>query len=170
MVLALAALVLTGSGLGATVDPADASFPGQNGKIAFASDRVTTGNPEGDYEIFTMDSDGTDVKQLTANTAIDLSPAWSADGKQIAFASDRDGNVEVYTMNADGTNQVNRSNNGARDFKPAWSPDGKKLAFSSSRDGNDDEIYTMAANGTNPTNRTANGVTDFGPDWQPKRR
>jgi hypothetical protein len=59
------------------LDPAQAAYPGANGKIVFASDRTTgTGvdNPTGDYEIFTMNKDGTGVTQLTFNTTYDSSP------------------------------------------------------------------------------------------------
>src|SRR3712207_1812109 len=73
--------------------PAEAAFPGGNGKIVFVSERtIGTGvdNPEGDEEIFTMNPDGSGLTQLTKNAARDSWPAWSADGTQIAFATDRD--------------------------------------------------------------------------------
>ncbi len=115
--LAVGLLVLVGT------KPAEAAFPGTNGKIAFSSDRVTATNPEGDTEIFTMEPDGTNVQQLTDNTESDIFPEWSPDGTQIAFTSDRDdGNFEVYTMEADGDNQTNRTNNVAGDQLPDWQP------------------------------------------------
>jgi Tol biopolymer transport system component len=64
-------------------------------------------NPEGDYEIFTMRDDGSDVVQLTDNAAFDFAPSWSGDGTKLAFETDRDGNSEIYTMNADGSAQTN---------------------------------------------------------------
>ena len=48
--------------------------------------------------------------------------AWSPDGWQIAFYSDRDGNSEIYVMDIDGTNQRRLTNNTAEDRSPAWSP------------------------------------------------
>ncbi len=102
--------------------PAEAAFPGTNGKIAFASARTTgTGvdNPEGDWEIFTMNPDGTGLSQLTFNTSVNREPAWSSDGTEIAFVS----NFEIYTMDADGSNQANRTNNpAASDLDPDWQP------------------------------------------------
>jgi Tol biopolymer transport system component len=145
---------------------AQAAFPGKNGKIAFASDRVTPDNPEGDYEIFTMNPDGTGLRQLTHNAAGDFDPVWSSDGRLIAFASIRDGNLEVYTIRADGSQQTNRTNNPAIDQTPAWSPDGKQIAFMSDRDGNL-EIYVMDANGANQTRLTADAASDVEPDWSP---
>src|ERR687894_1541234 len=61
--------------LAGTAREAEATFPGNNGKIAFASDRTTgegVNNPEGDFEIFTMDRDGTGFEQLTGNAALDF--------------------------------------------------------------------------------------------------
>ena len=85
-----AALVLAGGGLGAVVNPAQAAFPGRNGKIAFTSNRITAGNPTGDDEIFTMNPDGSGGKQLTDNAAEDRDPAWLADGTRIAVATNRE--------------------------------------------------------------------------------
>jgi Tol biopolymer transport system component len=48
------------------------------------------------------------------------SPAWSPDGREIAFATDRDGNNEVYTMPADGSRQVNRTRHPGSDIQPDW--------------------------------------------------
>ena len=49
-----------------------------------------------------MNADGSGVTRLTYNDVNDLSPAWSPDGRRIAFSSDRDGNFEIYVMNAAG--------------------------------------------------------------------
>jgi Tol biopolymer transport system component len=128
------------------------TFSSDGLKIAFQSDR------DGDNEIYTMDSDGSNLEQLTFNTATDSNPRFSPDGT-IAFISARDGNYEVYTMDADGTNQVNRTNAAGDDYLPVFSPDGSTIAFYSMRDGNA-EIYTMDADGTNQVNRTNNAGSD----------
>ena len=57
-----------------------------------------------------MDADGTNQIRLTNNPASDGRPAWSPDGLEIAFESDRDGDSEIYKMDASGTNQVNLTN------------------------------------------------------------
>ncbi len=57
--------------------PAEAAFPGANGKIVFASNR------EGNVEIYVMNPDGCDQARLTNNHATDDDPAWSADGTKI---------------------------------------------------------------------------------------
>ena len=113
-----------------------------------------------------MNTDDTNLINLTNHLAKDSSPDWSPDGNQIAFTSDRDGNTEVYVMNADGANPINLTNHPARDVGPAWSPDGKQIAFSTNRDV-DWEIYVMDADGANPINLTNHPAWDSSPSWGP---
>ncbi|MBS7622383.1 PD40 domain-containing protein [Candidatus Bathyarchaeota archaeon] len=141
--------------------PAEATVPGANGKIVFASDRSGAG-----FEIFVMNPDGSAVTQLTTNTAGDLEPSWSPDGSKIAFASDRDTDYEIYVMNADGTAVTQLTFNSASDNEPCWSPDGEKIVFVSDRDG-DDEIYTMRTDGTGLNQLTVNDKSDRQPCWSP---
>jgi Tol biopolymer transport system component len=84
--------------------------------IAFQSSR------DGNYEIYVMNADGTEQTRLTDNSARDMNPSWSPDGRKIAFHSRRDGNNEIYIMNADGSEQRNLTNNPAHDWLPSWSP------------------------------------------------
>jgi Tol biopolymer transport system component/protocatechuate 3,4-dioxygenase beta subunit len=122
------------------------------GRIAFIS--------RGDYdsrnfEIYTINPDGSGLTRVTNNPGWDDAPAWSSDGQKIAFHSDRDDlencgrsgsttcNWEIYVMNADGGDVRRLTNQPARDREPTWSPDGRRIAFI--RDGN---IHVMNADGT----------------------
>ena len=98
--------------------PAHASFPGANGRIAFATNR------DGNSEIYSMNSDGTALVNLTNNPAYDDAPAGSPNGTKIAFSSARNGNSEIYVMNTDGTGVARLTNTAANNFRPTWSPDG----------------------------------------------
>ena len=74
---------------------------------------------DGDWEIFVMDADGANVRQLTTNDDGDLSPDWSSDGKEIAFNSDRYGDYEIFVMDADGANVRQLTQKGfSPDYKP----------------------------------------------------
>jgi len=130
-----------------------------DGKIAFVSLR------DGNFEIYTMNTDGSNQINRTNNPAWDSYPNFSYDGKQITFHSNRDGNFEVYKMNSSGTGQVNLTHSPADEGAPAFSPDGKKVTFESNRDGNA-EIYTMnATDGSSQSRLTNNPAADGDPDW-----
>ena len=157
---------------------AEATFPGENGRIAFASNRTTgegVDNPTGDFEIFTMERDGTGLVQLTNNTALDFDPEWSADGEKIAFESDRDRFSDIFVMNADGSGQTNVTNNTAFDRAAAFSPDGRRIAFNSNlaagegvdNPTGDSEIFSVNLDGTGLQQLTNNTARELQPDFSP---
>jgi Tol biopolymer transport system component len=120
--LAVGLLVASGVVLMAPSEPASATFPGQIGRIAFQSNRVTRDNPEGDYEIYKMNADGSDIKQLTSNSTMDSTPGYSPDGKKITFERSVGGSTdpyaEIFVTNSDGSNKTRLTNNRARDVYP----------------------------------------------------
>ena len=148
-------------------------------QIAFTSDEGFKWDGSGGSRrnIWVMDANGGNPRNLTNHEALDSSPDWSPDGMQIAFESNRDGGWEVdfwkapsdiYVMTLDGANLINLTNHPAADGSPDWSPDGNRIAFVSNRDGDDNkEIYVMNADGTNPINLTNHPAADRGPDWSP---
>ncbi|HRV94783.1 MAG TPA: LysM peptidoglycan-binding domain-containing protein, partial [Anaerolineae bacterium] len=99
-------------------DPADTapSVSPNGSKIAFMS----SGRGARNWEIFTMDADGSNVIRLTENGNNDGLPTWSPDGQSIAYVSDQGGVWAVWVMNADGSNQ-------RKLFNMKGSPDGKIL-------------------------------------------
>ena len=134
--------------------------PATRQQIAFASDR------DGDDDIYVMDTDGGNVRQLTDDPEWDGYPAWSPDGTRIAFASDRDGDDDIYVMDADGGNVRQLTDDPGWDGYPAWSPDGTRIAFASDRDG-DGDIYVMDTDGGNVRQLTDDPGWDGYPAWSP---
>jgi Tol biopolymer transport system component len=106
--------------------PAEAAFPGKNGKIVFVI------QPGGfDSEIVTMKPNGDNKTQLTNDQAFDANPTFSPNGKKIAFETGRSGNGDIFTMSANGTNKKSVTRSRKLDFTPTWSPDGTRIAFAS---------------------------------------
>ena len=126
-------------------------FSPDSKEIAFESNR------SGNFEIYTMNVDGSNIRQLTFDTAFDGTPAWSPDGNLIVFASERDNDPEIYIMNADGSHQKRIKNAKGDDSHPKFTHDGKRIIFCSARSTPDltvdwskqwIEIYTMNIDGT----------------------
>jgi dipeptidyl aminopeptidase/acylaminoacyl peptidase len=138
--------------------PAQAAFPGQNGKIAFS----TLSDFE-DLDVFVINPDGSGLVSLTGGSwAADSQPAFSPDGSRIAFTSDRTGNADIFVMNADGSDVTQVTSNPAPDADPAFSADGSRIAFTSDRDGNRD-LYVIGVNGSGETRMTSSPANEEDP-------
>src|SRR5918997_74455 len=132
-------------------------------KIAFTIPITAT-----DRAIFTMNPDGSELsKVFDVPDAYDSAPAWSPDGRQIAFESDHDGDMEIYVMHADGSNVHQLTDNGIHDEGPVWSPDGLRITFTSGPEDLDGDIWVMDADGSNRMQLTNIPGRDEPPDWQP---
>jgi len=145
------------------VQPAEAAFPGKNGKIAFQSNRhgnnIHTINPTG--------GTATDLTRSDGNS----DPAFSPDGTRIAFVSGGALGYDIFVMNADGGGRRQLTNTGSADMEPTWSPDGTKIAFVSNTfalDGQSDyEIWVMNADGSDQHPITNNSSSETQPAWSP---
>ena len=157
--------------------PAAGSFPGRNGKIAFEdfgrnNGLVGTVNPDGTalrwfcarhplrkFDLFRCSSDG--------------EPAWSPDGRWLAFSSTRPRDRDlsgIWVMRPDGTAARRVTPNFPHDaHSPAWSPDGSKIVFTVGLfEVVDSDLYVMSSDGTNVIRLTATETEDErGPDWSP---
>jgi Tol biopolymer transport system component len=170
--IAAALVASTALALIGAADPAEAAFPGKNGKLAF--DSVPPGQADSEIVTLSYKPNSGPVPEdpdppLTDNTAQDSGAAWSPSGSKIAFER----NSDLWVMKSDGTNQARLTNNAVIDSNPTWSPDGSKIAFVSERDG-DLDIWSMKPVPESPTNVPRNltddsgsGAFDSDPAWSP---
>ncbi|MEJ7862508.1 MAG: CARDB domain-containing protein [Pyrinomonadaceae bacterium] len=125
-------------------------------RIAFTSSR------NGNFDIYTINPNGTNEQRVTTNTAIDDQPSLSSDGTRIAFRSTRNGNNDIYVINTDGTNEQRVTNNTANNYQPSFSPDGTRIAFR-----RNSTIYVINVDGTNEQRVTTNTAIDGQPSFSP---
>jgi Tol biopolymer transport system component len=127
----------------ATDKPMPTPLGGGGGEIAFAS------NQSGTVQVWLMNLDGTNMRQVTDMPEGACQPDWSPDGKRLVFISPCDGNDEIYPgsslflINYDGTNLTPLPSMPGGDFDPAWSPDGKYIAFTSRRASGRSRLYLI---------------------------
>ena len=121
-----------------------------DGRVAY------TEGAAGQRTIFTLETDS-EPTSLTADSPFDdFNPAFSPDGRRIAFISNRDGRESSYLMAADGSNPTRLHEPMAADEYPAFAPDGRQLAFSSQIDGRD-EVFVVNDDGTGLRQLTQDG-------------
>lgn len=137
----------------------------EEAQIAFSSER------DGNWEIYVMNADGGNPRNLTNDPSVDYQTAWSPNGKSIMFISSRWGPWNIYVMDAHGNalRRVTAALPGRWNAEqPAWLPDGENIAFSSNLDKKGWKIYVMNADGKNLRKLTERvGIC---PAWSPDGR
>ncbi|MEO6385465.1 MAG: DPP IV N-terminal domain-containing protein [Sphingomonas sp.] len=144
----------------------DGMFSPDGKTIVFATNRASRA-PQS-YDIWLVDSDGTNPRPLSSDPAMEETPAFSPDGTRVAYASERDGNSEIYVKNVDGSGEVRLTNDPGMDIHPIWLSDGSGLIFNSSRRAKNAEdpeifdIFSIRPDGTGLRQITRhNGVSTY---------
>jgi len=132
-------------------------------KVIFVSDR------DGNEEIYMMDYDGKNQTRLTFNHDLDYMPAWSADGRKIAYTAYKDSRAALYILDIYNQERIKVFDKGTP-FGASFSPDGKKMAFCSQEEGGNSEIYVCTSDGKNIRQLTYNKAIDTAPTWSPTSR
>jgi serine/threonine protein kinase len=147
--------------------PLPTTIGGGGGQIAFASKR------SGTTQVWMMNVDGSDLRQLTNIAEGACQPEWSPDGMFLVFTSPCDKNEEFYRssgifiINADGSGLIPLPSVGGGDFDPVWSPDGKKIVFTSLRNSGRPRVYVINLEDNTVTRLSEQYSYDRQPYWSP---
>jgi Tol biopolymer transport system component len=155
----------TGGGGDTTGNETSTSAPEGRGEIAF------TRQPQGGTaQIFGMEMDGSNVRQLTFDDEAGFLPRWAPDGSVLAFSrGPRDGSArELWLIDPESGDETYLATGHADSWSVEWSPDGTHIAFVVEGEGDGQEkpeIYVVATDGTGQTNLTTDPGTDRSPSW-----
>jgi Tol biopolymer transport system component len=120
--------------------------------------------------LYIINADGSGLKQLTPSPGSDFEPAWSPDGKRIAFTSVREGFRQIYLLDlsTSSISLITNTTNAIESSQPAWSPDGKKIAYTVKRVGAY-QVWAMNDDGQEAVQlaRSGQNYWDFLPAWSP---
>jgi Tol biopolymer transport system component len=145
-----------------------ATYPGKNGRIVFIEAK------SGNFQLYTMNPDGSDVLQIT-NLPPSQNPFWSPayapDGQQIVFSNDATGSMELYVVNADGSGLRQLTSDAGDDIFARWSRDGSFVLYSRlfivTNQGAFHHLATINADGSNPQFLTHALFEDLQPAFFP---
>ena len=129
-------------------------------RIAFVSTRT------GKSELFVMDADGSNQRQMTADNKMVAAPCWGARGIEIYFTSYKNFNPDLYGISIDGTQRWSISALPGFNLSPAWSEKKQHIVLTLSKDGNS-ELYTMTREGKNLKRLTQQKSIESSPSWSP---
>ena len=150
-----------------TAAGANFTFPdfSPNGRLLVFAGTATASASNDD--VYVIGADGSGVTQLTSGAGNNDYPAYSPDGRRIAFVSDRTGVEQVWVMNADGTGNRQLTSGPGNDFGAAWSPDGRQIAFVRDVGRGDRSVWVMDADGSNAHRLLPIPLTEYVPAWGP---
>ena len=119
-----------------------------------------------DSDIWLYDFVGRQAEKLTEKTGLQYDPAWSPDGRKLAYVSSESGTHDIYLLNMENRECIRLTNDSAYDLHPSWSPDGKHIVYASNSVG-DYEIWRMNEDGTGRLRLTKSKGLDTQPVWMP---
>jgi TolB protein len=123
----------------------------------------------GSTNLYLMDREGHEIRELTHTSSINVSPNFSPDGQTLAFTSDRSGTPQIYTMSIDGGAAKRVTYSGNYNTTPAISPKGDSIAYQS-REGGRFDIFQIPIGGGTPTMLTDGSGSNESASWSPDGR
>lgn len=117
-------------------------------------------------EIYLMDYDGKNSRQVTANESINLSPSWSPDGKELIYTSFMEGAASIFIKELATFKDTKLLKKKYMNMGGAWSPDGKKIVLTISKDG-DSDLFLVEKGGDSLKRLSSGWGLDVSPAWSP---
>lgn len=160
---------LTARGVAVSNVAADVELPepeqvtplaGLPGRIAFVSDRA------GNFDVYAIRADGTEEFAVTSHPDDERDPAWSPDGKTIAFTRGRGSRWDIWLLDLEAHTETQLTDSWDN-RTPAWSPDGSHIVFTRATDVTFSQVYAMDADGANLRRLTDYPGNDLSPAWSP---
>ena len=140
----------------------DVAWSPDGSQVAFAklrTDLVDQAN------VWVADAAGKEASMLTHEAGMQVSPAWSPDGVQMAYVGGQGyQHRDLYVVQARGGGLRQLTTDAAREFSPAWSPDGTRIAYGSDGTG-DQEVWVIGADGASSTRLPTSPGLDAHPTW-----
>ena len=140
-----------------------------NTRMAYITSKVWPGNNTRYYALYVADVDGHDAQLIIRSRQPIMSPAWSPDGRKLAYVSFEQRRAMIYVQDIFTAQRERVSAFKGINGAPAWSPDGTRLAMSLSKDGNS-EIYVMHVASGRLQRLTNHRAIDTEPSWSPDGR
>jgi Tol biopolymer transport system component len=141
--------------------PGISSCGAQRDEIAFESDR------DGNYDIYAMRPDGSELVTLTNDSTEEFDPSWAPDCSAIAVDRVVQGNYDIFRLEVASGATTRLTSSPEEDSRPAWSPDGRLISFTSMRDGHYEIYVANARDGSGPVNLSNSFPnTDIQSAWQ----
>ena len=132
-----------------------------------AADRILlTRLGPSEASLFVSNADGSGERGLTQGT-LDYNPAWSPDGKWIAFTSERNGSADLYRVQIDGSGLERLTDDPAFEDQAAYSPDGRQIVFVTTRAGGTADLWILDVQTHRAKPLTSGPGGDFRPAWSP---
>lgn len=119
----------------------------------------------GDYDVWVVDADGRNLRQLTVGPYDDREPAWSPDGNSVVFSSDRSGSYDIWEVDATSLETVRRTDAPGNEYTASLAPDGRRLAWSA--DGDESGIWVGTSSSDARRVAPLGDSDGYSPSWSP---
>ncbi len=134
------------------------SMLGNSQKVAFLSKR------DGNFEIYSVNDDGSELKRLTSNKGDKSMLCWSPDGNKLLYLLKKGKQYQLWTMKSDGSGQLKLADDCMNDCPPLWSPDSLKIVFTAKHQSKR-TVFIANSEGGGLTRLSSPGSEGFAPAW-----